>query len=93
MNRWRLIALSCSAILLGCGSDGNDGPIGVSIDDTPSLFTKFTEASVGDGQVSVTFKQENTNSFAVLGLTKDYALHFDVTQLANVVLNHKRKRI
>lgn len=80
VNQWSLIALSCSALLLGCGSDGKDGKdgpdgvIGVSITDTPSVMAQFTQASVEDGQVSVTFKLENANGVAVLGLTKDYDL-------------------
>ncbi len=90
VNQWSLIALSCSALLLGCGSDGKDGDdgpdgvIGVSIADTPTVMAQFTQASIEDGQVSVTFKLENANGVAVLGLTKDFDLRFGIAQLAQV---------
>ena len=90
VNQWSLIALGCSALLLGCGSDGKDGEdgpdgvIGVSIADTPTVMAEFTQASIEDGEVSATFKLENANGVAVLGLTKDFDLRFGIAQLAQV---------
>ena len=87
---WSIVALTCSALLFGCGSDGKDGedgpdgPIGVNIDATSSIMAEFTAASVDNGTVSVTFKLENANGVAVLGLTKDYDLRFGIAQLTPV---------
>lgn len=87
---WSIVALTCSTLLLGCGSDGKDGedgpdgPIGVNIDTTSTIMAQFSEASIDEGNVSVTFKLANANGVAVLGLNKEHDLRFGIAQLAPV---------
>ncbi|WP_299788011.1 OmcA/MtrC family decaheme c-type cytochrome [uncultured Shewanella sp.] len=85
-----VVALTCSALLLGCGSDGKDGEdgkdgvIGVDIDTTTTLSANITQAVVSDGQVTINFNLANANGVAVLGLTKDHDLRFGIAQLSRV---------
>ncbi len=85
-----LIALTCSALLLGCGSDGKDGEdgkdgvIGVNIDSTATLSASITTAMVTDGIATINFDLTNANGVAVLGLTKDHDLRFGIAQLTRV---------
>jgi OmcA/MtrC family decaheme c-type cytochrome len=78
-------------VLSGCGGsdgangeDGIDGIIGVDIDSTSTLQATFTDATVTDGSVNVTFSLKNGNGVAVLGLTKDHDLRFGISQLTPV---------
>lgn len=83
-----------SLMLAGCGSDGKDGQDGapgepglttINIDNATTLNANFTDASISDGSVSVTFSLTNANGVAVVGLTKDYDLRFGIAQLTHVV--------
>ncbi|MDF0534346.1 OmcA/MtrC family decaheme c-type cytochrome [Shewanella sp. A32] len=84
-----------SLVLAGCGgSDGTDGQDGapgepglttLSIDNATTLKADFTDASISNGSVSVTFSLTNANGVAVVGLTKDYDLRFGIAQLTHVV--------
>ncbi|MDI5836817.1 OmcA/MtrC family decaheme c-type cytochrome [Shewanella xiamenensis] len=82
-----------SFVLAGCGSDGDDGKpgadgqpgvIGVSIDSTPTLKAKITDATIDAGKVTVNFTLENANGVAVLGLNKTHDLRFGIAQLTPV---------
>ena len=85
-----LIALTCSALLFGCGSDGKDGEdgkdgvIGVNIDSTTTLSANINTAMVTDGTVTINFDLTNANGVAVLGLTKEHDLRFGIAQLTRV---------
>ena len=82
-----LIALALSGCGGSDGANGEDGPdgiIGVNIDSASTLKATMTDATVTDGQVSVTFSLKNGNGVAVLGLTKDHDIRFGLAQLTPV---------
>ncbi len=70
-SKLSFIALTCSALLLGCGSDGKDGEdgqdgeIGFSVAQANELVANITSTAVVDGVVTVNFTLENANGVGI----------------------------
>ncbi|WP_028772339.1 OmcA/MtrC family decaheme c-type cytochrome [Shewanella waksmanii] len=66
-----LLALTCSALLFGCGSDGKDGEdgqdgeVGFSVSQANELRSTITAVDISDGVISVDFNVENANGVAI----------------------------
>lgn len=66
-----LLALTCSALLFGCGSDGKDGEdgqdgeVGFSVSQANELRSTITAVDISDGVITVDFNVENANGVAI----------------------------
>ena len=70
-SKLSFIALTCSALLLGCGSDGKDGEdgqdgeVGFSVSQANELVTNISAVDILDGVITVSFSVENANGVAI----------------------------